>query len=168
MVSVVPIGHTARKREVTLFKVLQSRRSKGYCKMPTKSVPDFARLVERRLRRDGVTSPGSRTLTQFFETVYFTSLKTEEGRPLQVRIALVDPTNADPSPPRYSRPPRWKITRLANRLPCTVPNLVKLSKAADPWSSCLAVHHDAGNEFFIWGLIDQTVHFNTRLVREAS
>jgi len=36
----------------------------------------------------------------------------------------------------------------------------------DPWSSCLVVYHDHGGEFFIWGLADQMVHFNTYLVRE--
>jgi hypothetical protein len=126
----------------------------GSQQMPTKSIPDLARLVDRRLKRDGVASPGRVALTQLLETVYFTSLKTEEGRPLQVRIALVDPSNADPSPPRHPRPPRWKITRFADKLPCSVPNLVKLSKAADPWSSCLAVYHSAGAGFYIWGLID--------------
>jgi len=135
--------------------------------MPTKSISDLARIVDRRLKRDGVTSPGPKPLTQFFQTVYFTSLKTEEGRPLQVRIALVDPENPDPSRPPRPRPPRWKITKLARRLLLSVPNLVKLSKAADPWSSCLAVFHDAQNEFFVWGPIDQTVHFNTMLVRES-
>jgi len=47
-----------------------------------------------------------------------------------------------------------------------VPNLVKLAKAADPWSSCLAAYFNSKSEFFIWGLVDQTVHFSTMLVRE--
>jgi hypothetical protein len=45
--------------------------------------------------------------------------------------------------------------------------LIKLSKAADPWSSTLAVFYDSKNEFFVWGMVDQTVHFNTMLVRET-
>jgi hypothetical protein len=52
------------------------------------------------------------------------------------------------------------------RLEFTVRNLVKLAKAADPWSSCLAVYFDLRGNFYIWGLIDQTVHFNTLLMRE--
>ena len=137
--------------------------------MPTKSVSDLARVVDRRLNRDGVSSPGVRALTQLLESVYLTSLKTEEGRPLQVRIVLVDPANPDPDPPnpRYARPDRWKITKLAEQLALTVPNLIKLSKAADPWSSSLAVSYSADNQFYIWGLVDQTVHFNTQLVRES-
>jgi hypothetical protein len=143
--------------------------SQIYCRrMPTQSIPDLARVVDQRLKRDGAPSPGRKALTKLLEIVYFTSLKTEEGRSLQVRIALVDPANADPSPPPHPRAPRWEITKLSNSLPCTVSNLVKLSKAADPWSSCLAVYLDSQNEFYVWGLIDQTVHFNTRLVRESS
>lgn len=137
--------------------------------MPTKSVSDLARVVNRRLKRDGVISPGVRALTELLESVYLTSLKTEEGRPLQVRIVLVDPSNPDPDPPkpRHGRPDRWKITKLGDRLSLTVPNLIKLSKAADPWSSSLAVYYNSDNEFFVWGLVDQTVHFNTQLVRES-
>jgi len=47
-----------------------------------------------------------------------------------------------------------------------VANLVKLAKAADPWSSCLAAFFDSSSKFFIWGMVDQTVHFSTMLVRE--
>jgi hypothetical protein len=46
--------------------------------------------------------------------------------------------------------------------------LIKLSRAADPWSSSLAVFYKQDGIFFIWGLVDQTVHFNTMLVRETT
>jgi hypothetical protein len=130
------------------------------------SVAQLVRAVDRHLKRDGSASPGVRALTEFFKVVYFTSLKTEEGKPLQLRVALVDPDNPDPERPPAPRPDRWKVTRLNKRLPLTVPNLIKLSKAADPWSSCLAAFYDANGAFFIWGLVDQTVHFNTGLVHE--
>jgi hypothetical protein len=45
--------------------------------------------------------------------------------------------------------------------------LVKLSKAADPWSSCLAAYYSKDGELFIWGMVDQTVHFNRQMVRES-
>jgi hypothetical protein len=137
--------------------------------MTTKSVADLAKIVDRRLKHDGVTSPGIRALTDLFEAVYLTSLRTEEGKPLQVRIVLVDPSDPDPDAPRpgYARPDRWKITKLAEQLPLTVPTLIKLSKAVDPWSSSLACYYDADDQFFVWGLVDQTVNFNTQLVRES-
>jgi hypothetical protein len=127
----------------------------------------LAQTVDRRLRQTGDESPGVRRLTKLFEVIHFTSLKTEEGKTLQLRIALVDPANPDPEGPRIIRPDRWTITSLKNRIPLTVPSLIKLSKAADPWSSTLAVFYDSNNEFFVWGMIDQTVHFNTMLVRET-
>ena len=42
-------------------------------------------------------------------------------------------------------------------------NLVKLSKAVDPWSSSLAVYFDQYNELIIWGMIDQAMHFQNFL-----
>lgn len=135
--------------------------------MPIPSVTDLARIVDLNLRRARVRSPGKRILSKLFEIVYFTSLKTEEGRSLQIRLVLVDPNNSDPTKPRNPRPDRWQITKLASPLPLTVPVLMKLSKAADPWSSSLAVYYDNAAEFFVWGLVDQTVHFNKQLVRET-
>jgi hypothetical protein len=134
--------------------------------MSAKSVVDLARTVEKHLKRSGARSPGVVTLARFLEVVYFASLKTEEGKPLQLRVALVDPKNQDPDRPPRPRADRWRIVELARRVPFTVPNVVKLSKAADPWSSCLAVYFDESSDFYVWGLIDQTVHFNRMLVRE--
>ncbi len=134
--------------------------------MATKSVSDLAKAVKQHLRRKQATSPSVTVLTQFFEVIYLASLKTEEGRPLQLRIAMVDPGNRDPNRPPAPRPSRWQFIEMKNRLPLTVANLVKLAKAADPWSSCLAAYFDSNSEFYIWGMVDQTVHFNTMLVRE--
>jgi len=131
------------------------------------SVSDLARIIHLNLTRAGVHSLGLRLLTRFLDTIYLASLKTEEGKPPQIRISLVDPENPDPDKPRRIRANRWKITKLASPLPFTVQNLVKLSKAADPWSSSLAVYISARAGFFIWGMVDQTVHFNTMLVRES-
>ena len=103
--------------------------------MRAKSISDLVTAVDRRLKRESL-SPGRKVLTRLFEIVYFTSLETEEGRPVQVRLALVDPSNPDPDRPPRPRPTRWKITKLAHPIALTVSNLVKLSKAADPWSSC--------------------------------
>lgn len=134
--------------------------------MATKSVSDLAVAVRRHLRRKHVTSPSVNNLKRFFEIIYLASLKTEEGRPLQLRIALVDPHNRDPDRPPAPRASRWQFIEMKDRLPLTVANLVKLAKAAHPWSSCLAAYFDSNSEFFIWGMVDQTVHFSTMLVRE--
>src|SRR6266571_4886930 len=71
-----------------------------------KSVSDLAGVVDHYLRNHGVASPGKRTLLRLFETIYMASLKTEEGKPLQLRVALVNPSNRDPDPPPRPRPSR--------------------------------------------------------------
>jgi hypothetical protein len=148
-------------------KPLESRARESVGVMRAKSVADLARAVDKRLKREGESSPGLRILRDILEVVYFASLKTEEGKPLQLRIALVNPRDPDPGKPPRPRADRWKIMPLAKQLPFTVPTLVKLSKAADPWSSSLAVYFDSEGIPFVWGLIDQTIHFNTMLFRET-
>jgi hypothetical protein len=134
--------------------------------MARHSIRDLAEAVDAHLKRIGSRSPGHGALTELLEVVHFTSLKNEEARPLQIRVVLVDPNNPDPERPPSPRPYRWKIIRLRDRVPFTVGSLAKLAKAADPWSSSLAVYYNRRG-FFVWGLVDQTVHFNTRLVRES-
>jgi hypothetical protein len=128
---------------------------------------DLAAIVDRQLTGTGVRSPGMRVLTELFEVMYFTSLKTEEGQALHCRIVYLDPMDPDPSPPPYIRAHRWKYVRLAEKIPFNVRNLSKLSRAVDPWPSSLAVYANKRNDLFIWGFIDQTVHFNTFIVRES-
>lgn len=135
--------------------------------MSAQSVQNLATIVDRRLKQLDVRSPGVSLLTRLLETLFFATLKTEEGKPLQFRIVVVDPADPDPDKPPQPRPHRWKITKLATRLPLTVSTLVKLSKAADPWNSSLATYYDKKG-FYVWGLVDQAVQFNTMLVREAA
>jgi hypothetical protein len=135
--------------------------------MPAKSVQDLARVVDRVLRQLNLSSPGIRSLAGLFEVLFFATLKTEEGKPLQFRIVVINPQDPDPDKPPRPRPARWKILPLATRLPLTVPTLLKLSKAADPWNSSLAAYYDHDGTFYIWALVDQAVQFNTMLVRET-
>src|SRR6266566_7911629 len=135
--------------------------------MRRQSIPDLAEVVDAHLKKVGTSSPGVRALTELLEVVHFTSLKNEEARPLQLRVALVNPDDPDPERPPAPRPYRWEIIRLKRPVPFDVASLAKLAKAADPWSSSLAVYYNQSGQFFVWGLVDQTVHFNTRLVRES-
>jgi hypothetical protein len=135
--------------------------------MPTGPISKLVTIVQRRLRADRLKTPNSAVLNALFRGVYFASLKTEEGKALQIRICIIDPEDPDPHKPIRVRPDRWKIFPLAHRIPFTVSNLIKLSKAADPWSSSLAVFFGSADQIFIWGMVDQTVHFNRMLVREG-
>lgn len=67
------------------------------------SVTDrLADVVEQRIRQDheeplerefvGIT-PSLEVLEDLFRTLFFASLKTEEGRPIQARIFYIDPEN---------------------------------------------------------------------------
>jgi hypothetical protein len=52
-------------------------------------------------------------------------------------------------------------------MPFNVANISKLSRAADPWTSWVGVFGKSVNDIEIWGMYDQTVHYNTALVRES-
>lgn len=99
--------------------------------------------------------------------MFWTSIKTEEGRSIQIRIFYVDPGNPDPNAPPWIRSDRWRIFSLAQHINFTVSNLVKLAKAADPWSSGLAVFHTPRAGLFIWGMVDQVIHLSMAIVQEG-
>jgi hypothetical protein len=106
-------------------------------------------------------------LEQLFERLYFASLKQEETERVSCRIAFVDRNNPDPKPPQVIVKDRWQLFPLSQDLSFTVRNIVKLSKAVDPWSSTLAVDTNDEGELRIWGLIDQAVHHNTFVLQES-
>ncbi len=110
--------------------------------------------------------PPIEPLTTLFETLFFTSLKTEEGQFIKVTITLIDPDNPDPGPPFNHRADRWRATPFIRRIPFTTKNLVKLCRAADTWSSSLAVYYSEDSKVFIWGMIDQAIHYQTFLNHE--
>jgi hypothetical protein len=145
------------------------------------STLDLATLVHRKLKMEKArrkdskspwlitsTIPKPGLLAKLLDVVYYTSLKTEEARPVSARLCLVNPDKPEDSPPPMPRLSRWQLVALGNRLPLTVPNLVKIAKAADPWASALAVYFDKSGELYIWGMIDQVVHWNRMLVREGT
>jgi hypothetical protein len=112
--------------------------------------------------------PSPEVLSGLFDIMFFASIKTEEGLPIRVRVFYVDPENVDPEAPPYIRVDRWKIFPLVSRIPLTVANLVKLARAADPWSTGLAIFHTAEGLIYVWGMVDQVVHMSMAMVHEAS
>ena len=135
---------------------------------PNSTPQDLAKLVYKRLEGTKISSPtlSQSLLNNLFENLFYTSLKTEEGQFIKVTTTLIDPSNPDPTPPGRIVADRWNYIRFKNRLPFSVKNLVKLSKAADPWSSSLAVYYEK-NELYIWGMIDQAVHYQSFLNFES-
>ena len=131
---------------------------------------DLAKLVFSKLKhaRHIALQPTVPVLTTLFENLFFTSLKTEEGQLIKVTVTLINSADPDPHPPKRQVAHRWNYIHFEERLPFTVKNLVKLSKAADPWSASLAVDYDEAGELFIWGLIDQSVHYQSFINYEST
>jgi hypothetical protein len=114
----------------------------------------LAKLVATRLRSQSGIAPPEAVLTRLLETLYFASLKTDEGWQILCTVNYVDPQ--DPSRP-FSRPPAdcWALVPFERPLPFDVRSLAKLARAADPAVSSLAVYRDKRNKLFIWGMVDQ-------------
>jgi len=130
---------------------------------------DLADLVLSKLDllKSSYVKPNIETLVKLFEILFYTSLKTEEGEFIAVTITLIDPINPDPNPPSTIRPHRWNFIKFDSQIQLDVKSLVKLSKAADTWSSSLAVYYDDENNLFIWGMIDQAIHSQNYLNHET-
>lgn len=135
--------------------------------MPRQYPEDLARHVNSQLRAKKTIPPAFGVLRVLFEVLYFASLKSEEAEKITCRIAYVDRSNPDPDPPERIVKDRWQPFALDQDVSFTVRNLVKLSKAVDPWVSTLAVDTDSNGELRIWGLIDQSVHYSTFAISET-
>ena len=135
--------------------------------MPVRYPKDLARHVHSHLASAKSACPSLASMENLFETMYIASLKREEAETVTCRLAFVDQANPDPEPPKRIPEDRWKHFALEQDIPLTVRNLVKLSKAVDPWSSTIAVDLDSKGDLRIWGLIDQSVHHNTFVMQET-
>ena len=92
----------------------------------------LAKLVAGRLRTDQVNSPPESVLTRLLETLYFASLKTDEGRPILCTVNYVDPDARDNQPPSRCPADCWSHVPFERPLPFDVRTLTKLARAADP------------------------------------
>ena len=117
----------------------------------TKFPKDMAKLVRTQLLRRGLASPEPAILVDLFETMYFASQKTEESRPIRFHIVYLDPGSAKSRGAIAS----WNYIPLAEPIPATVPNFVKIAEASDPRASSLAVYPDEEGRLCIFGLVDQ-------------
>jgi hypothetical protein len=99
--------------------------------------------------------------------MFFASLKSEEAEAITCRIAWLDRDEAEQRSSGLSVANRWKCFRLGSSVSLTVRNLVKLSKAVDPWTSTLAVDQEEDGALRIWGLIDQSIHHSVYLAHEG-
>lgn len=128
---------------------------------------DLALHVRSALANKHKQAPKLATLVKLMEVLYFSSLKTEEGQGISCRIAFVRRKRPDPNPPERVVADRCQHFRFGSEIPFSVRNLVKLSKAADPWVSTIAVDQGSDGSLVIWGLIDQVIHYSTAVVNET-
>jgi len=120
---------------------------------------DLAKLVHNSLKvKLNGFLPNQELLQELFEYLYYASMQSEEGELIQVTITYYNPDDTVPDPEEEETFDHWKLTKFKEPIDLNVKNLVKLSKAADPWSTSLAVYYDKLNGFLIYGLIDQAVH----------
>lgn len=124
---------------------------------------DLAAFVCAELQRSKIKEekPTEAILKELFNTLYYTSLQTEEGQFVKVTVTLLDPESIHSA--EQLRYDQWNFFPFETKLEFNIKNLVKLSKAADPWSSSLSVYYSEDNKLFIYGMIDQTFHYQSYL-----
>jgi hypothetical protein len=127
---------------------------------------DFAAEVNSAMKAISRRSPPLELLQEMAETLYFASLRTEEGQFTKCTIVYVKPYKSAQQPAQAIRGQR--CIPFESTIPLTVNNLTKLAQAADPQSTALAIYKsDSGRGCAIWGLIDQQHSLNDYSSRES-
>ncbi|EDM37968.1 hypothetical protein PBAL39_16124 [Pedobacter sp. BAL39] len=129
---------------------------------------DLAVLVHDKLKRSkrSPVVPELNVLNDLFDCLFYTSMCKEESDLIKVTVTFIDPGNPDPHPPRRRVAERWSCISFDSPIPLTTKSLVKLSKAADPSSTSLAIYYD-DKGLYIWGMIDQAMHYQNFLNYES-
>ena len=128
----------------------------------------LAKLVALRLRTDQGSIPPEAVLTRLLETLYFASLKTDEGRPILCTVNYVDPDNPLGQASDGRPADCWSHVPFERPLSFDVRTLTKLARAADPAVSSLAVFRDKRNKLFIWGMVDQEPRHGDSITLDAA
>ena len=128
----------------------------------------LAKLVATRLRGEHGAAPPEAVLTRLLETLYFASLKTDEGRPIFCTVNYVDPDEPQGESLAQGSADAWSHVPFERPLPFDVRTLTKLARAADPAVSSLAVFRDKRNKLFIWGMVDQEDRHSDYITLDAS
>ncbi|OOQ60446.1 hypothetical protein BC343_25680 [Mucilaginibacter pedocola] len=130
---------------------------------------DLALHVLEKLQHSNLLLPipPVTVLEELFDLIFFASMRTEEGELIKVTVTLIDPADPDPKPPRKTVHERWSSIKFETPIELSIKALVKLSKASDPSSTSLAVYYDDQGRLFIWGMIDQALHYQSFLNYET-
>lgn len=126
----------------------------------------LAKLVEQRLQSQHGSAPPEAVLVRLFETLYFASLKTEEGKSIVATVNFVESLD-DVVSGAGGPSDRWAHIPFPNPLPLDLRTLTKLAKAADPDVSSLTVVADEDGELFVLGMLDQEPRYSESITFEA-
>lgn len=98
-----------------------------------------------------IASPPFLVIKNIMETVFLAGLNREEGRPVQVVVSLINPSDYKHRGPSSES----VLLTLETRQPFNVNTLVKLASAFDPTTTALAVSQvsEKGYSLEIWGAI---------------
>ena len=135
--------------------------------MKNKTPRNLAESVCAELRKRHAVVPDEKVIVDLFETMYYSSLKTEESESVTFHVVFLDPAQPDPKPPRNPVKDRWSYVPFSERIEFTVQNLAKIAKSSDLRTSSFVVWPDRSGELFIWGLVDQQNRFHKFLNRSA-
>jgi len=126
---------------------------------------DLAAFVFKELQqsKSNDEKPPEPILNELFNTLYYASLQTEEGQFIKVAITLLDHNAIVEFEDKRASYDTWKFFPFEPEIEFSIKNLIKLSKAADPMSSSLAVYYDDNHVLYIYGMIDQIIHFQNFL-----
>lgn len=132
-----------------------------------KTPKNLAESVCAELRKRHVAVSDEETIVELFETMYYSSLRTEESEAVTFHVVFLDPAQPDPKPPRNPVQDRWSFIPFAEPIEYTVSNLVKIAKSSGLTTSSLVVWPNREGALFIWGLVDQQNRFHKFLNRSA-
>jgi hypothetical protein len=133
----------------------------------SKTPRHLAESVCADLRKRRITFPDEKIIIDLFETVYYSSLRTEESEPVTFHMVFLDPAQPDPKPPRTPRRDRWSYVPFVEPILVSVSNLVKIAKSSELRTSSFVVWPDKNDTLLIWGLVDQQNLFHKFLNRSA-
>ena len=132
-----------------------------------KTPKNLAESVCAELRKRHVAVADERIIVDLFETMYYSSLKTEESESVTFHVVYLDPELPDPKPPRTPVRDRWSYVPFGEPIAFSPSNLVKIAKSSDLRTSSFVVWPDKEGALYIWGLVDQQNRFHKFLNRSA-
>ena len=139
----------------------------GVPTMKNKTPRNLAESVCSELRKRRAAVPDEEIIVALMETMYYSSLRTEESEPVIFHVVYLDPAQPDPKPPRNPVRDRWSYIPFGEPIPFSVSNVVKIAKSTDLRTSSFVVWPDKDGKLFIWGLVDQQNRFHKFLNRSA-